>query len=68
MKHLGIARTLNDEERGDVAYVRQPIDMSRTPSGIVAHPPAIGEHTDEILGQLGYDKAAIAELRVRQVV
>ena len=68
VKHLGIARTLHDEGRGDVAYVRQPIDMSRTPSAIVSHPPAIGEHTDEILLQLGYDKAAIAELRARQVV
>ncbi|HEX4986765.1 MAG TPA: CaiB/BaiF CoA-transferase family protein [Burkholderiales bacterium] len=30
--------------------------------------PAIGEHTDAILGELGYDKAAIADLRAGGVV
>ncbi|HVY07488.1 MAG TPA: CaiB/BaiF CoA-transferase family protein [Burkholderiales bacterium] len=30
--------------------------------------PAVGEHTDAILGELGYDKAAIAKLRTGGVV
>jgi itaconate CoA-transferase len=30
--------------------------------------PAVGEHTDTILGELGYDKATIAEWRVNGVV
>lgn len=68
VKHLGIAQTLNGGNRGEVAYVGQPIGLSRTPSRIVSHPPELGEHTDEILAELGYDKAAIDDLRARQVV
>ena len=30
--------------------------------------PAVGEHTDAILGELGYDKAAIAGLRAGGVI
>ncbi|MGQ0844773.1 MAG: CaiB/BaiF CoA transferase family protein [Sporichthyaceae bacterium] len=30
--------------------------------------PEVGEHTDAVLGELGYDPAAIAELRARGVV
>ena len=68
VRHLGIAQTLNGGNRGDVAYVGQPIDLSRTPAAIVSHPPGLGEHTEEILRDLGLDAAEIADLRARQVV
>jgi formyl-CoA transferase len=68
VKHLGIAQTLNGGNRGDVAYVGQPFGLSRTPSCIAAHPPGLGEHTDEILAEYGLDKATIADLRARQVI
>jgi formyl-CoA transferase len=68
VKHLGVAQYLHDPARGEVGYVGQPIRMSRTPAAIAAHPPQLGEHTDEILAELGFDAAAIADLRARQVV
>ncbi|WP_237214215.1 CaiB/BaiF CoA transferase family protein [Falsiroseomonas oryziterrae] len=68
VKHLGIAQTLNGGNRGEVAYVGQPITLSRTPAKIVSHPPEIGAHTDEILAELGLTKAQIDDLRARQVV
>ena len=30
--------------------------------------PALGAHTDEVLGAIGYDAAAIATLRAREVI
>ena len=68
VQHVGIAQTLDGGNRGDVTYVAQPIDMSRTPSSIAMHPPALGEHTDEVLRDLGLDAAAIADLRARHVI
>jgi formyl-CoA transferase len=68
VKHLGIAQTLNGGNRGEVAYVGQPIVLSRTPAAIVSHPPEIGEHTDEVLAELGLNRTEIADLRARQVV
>jgi crotonobetainyl-CoA:carnitine CoA-transferase CaiB-like acyl-CoA transferase len=44
-----------------------PVRLSRTPGGIRQR-PAVGEHTDEILAELGFDAAAIADLKRRAVV
>ena len=42
--------------------------LSATPGPIRSAPPLLGEHTDEILAELGYDAAAVADLRARGVV
>ncbi len=63
VQHLGIARDVVSTERGPTQIVGQPVRLERTPSAIAAPPPTIGQHTDEILGDLGYDAAAIRALR-----
>lgn len=68
VQHLGMAKTLNGGNRGEVAYVSQPFALSRTPFDVVQHPPALGEHTDEVLAEMGYDQAQIADLRARQII
>jgi crotonobetainyl-CoA:carnitine CoA-transferase CaiB-like acyl-CoA transferase len=42
--------------------------LSETPGSIRRRAPTLGEHTDQILSQLGYSKQAIAELREKAVV
>jgi crotonobetainyl-CoA:carnitine CoA-transferase CaiB-like acyl-CoA transferase len=46
-----------------------PVRLSRTPGGIQGPPPAIGEHTDEVLTSLlGLSAEEIAELRAAEAV
>ena len=47
---------------------RAAVRLSETPGEIVTRPPTLGEHTDLVLGELGYDAAAIAALREKRVV
>lgn len=48
--------------------VTSPVTLSRTPPQIVHPPPTIGQHTDQVLHELGYDGTAIAGMRQRGVV
>jgi crotonobetainyl-CoA:carnitine CoA-transferase CaiB-like acyl-CoA transferase len=68
VRHLGLAQGVHSHERGDVELVGQPIIMSRTPSRIRTPPPLMGEHTDDVLRELGYADEAIAELRATGVI
>ncbi len=45
-----------------------PIHLSATPGAVRSPPPAFGEHTDVVLGELGYDDEAVARLRAEGVV
>lgn len=45
-----------------------PVSLSETPGEIRARAPALGEHTAEILAELGYTPEEIAELRDGRVV
>jgi crotonobetainyl-CoA:carnitine CoA-transferase CaiB-like acyl-CoA transferase len=42
---------------------RTPVRLSETPASIRHRAPTLGEHTDAILAELGYDAAQIAGLR-----
>ncbi len=58
-----------DPERGTVRTLAAPAALSRTPVAAYRHPPALGEHTDEILSQrLGLSDAEIEQLRQEHVV
>lgn len=58
-----MAQPVASHERGPIELVGQAIEMSRTPSEITLPPPLAGEHTAEILAELGYDEAGVTTLR-----
>ena len=51
-----------------ITGVASPLRLVGNPPVLRRAPPALGQHTDEVLGQLGLDGAAIAALRARGVV
>jgi crotonobetainyl-CoA:carnitine CoA-transferase CaiB-like acyl-CoA transferase len=51
-----------------IATVASPLRLMATPPVLLRAPPALGEHTDEVLAELGLDAAAIAALRAGGVV
>lgn len=45
-----------------------PVKLSETPAQLKRHPPLLGEHTDEILRELGYHPEQINSLREQKVI
>jgi formyl-CoA transferase len=55
------------KERGSYWTIGSPIKFSDLKPEITAS-PLLGEHTDEVLRELGYEATAIADLRARRIV
>jgi formyl-CoA transferase len=51
-----------------IRSVASPLRLSATPPVLHRAPPALGEHTNEVLGELGLDATRIAALRAAGVV
>ena len=65
---LGMKASVDHPMLGTLAQAGIPFRLDRTPATIRTAPPLLGEQTDEILGELGYDAAAIAALRAAGTV
>ena len=68
VEHLGMARPVAHPVLGEIRLVAQPNNISGFSKDIRSATPELGEHTDEVLRELGYDDAAIAALHQRKVV
>ncbi len=51
-----------------IATVASPLRLTATPPVLNRPPPMLGEHTDEVLGEMGLATSAIAALRASNVV
>jgi crotonobetainyl-CoA:carnitine CoA-transferase CaiB-like acyl-CoA transferase len=57
----GMVATVEDPELGTTTQVGVPFHFSRTPGAIQGPRPMIGQHNDEIFGELGFSAAEIAK-------
>lgn len=57
-----------DTDQGPVPAIATPIDFSRTAQGPVQVAPGLGDDTDEVLAELGYDTERIIEMKVAGAV
>jgi len=68
VEHLQAAVAVEHPRLGRFRILNQAARLLRTPAAVVSATPEIGQHTDEVLGELGYSPAEIAALRAKSVV
>ena len=68
VRHLEAAAPVEHATLGTIRLVNQPVKLTRTPAALAAASPERGEHTEEILHELGYGAAEIARLREARVI
>ena len=60
--------TLMHPTVGATRVMGTPMKLSGTPATLRLPPPTLGQHTDAVLAELGYDAAAVAAMRTTGVV
>ena len=64
-EHLGLTVEALSPDAGPIRQMGVPIRLSRTPGKVWGPSPAHGQHTDEVLSELGLSSLEIADLRDR---
>jgi formyl-CoA transferase len=68
VQHIRAAAEVRHPRLGTYRVVNQAVRLSRTPATMATASPELGEHTDEVLAELGYSAAQIAALRDKKAV
>lgn len=68
VRHRKMVVEMEHPTQGKIQQTGIPIKLSETPGSIRTPPPSLGQHTDDVLKELGYSAQAIQELRQQGVV
>ena len=66
--HLNMAVPVKHPALGELRLQAPPSTLSRTPASVRTPAPDVGEHTDEVLGELGFSADDVARLRRDKIV
>jgi len=67
VRHLGMLHDVTSKHLGEQVLMGQPLTLERTPSTIARAAPKRGEHSDEILAELGYGAEELARMKAAGV-
>jgi len=67
-QHIGAAAEVAHPRLGTLRLINQPVKLSRTPAKLATATPERGQHTAEVLREIGYAEARIDELKGKGIL
>ncbi|APV48227.1 formyl-CoA transferase [Betaproteobacteria bacterium GR16-43] len=67
VKHLGMLKKVTSKWLGEQTLMGQPVTLERTPSTIARAAPRRGEHTEEILAEIGFSPEDLSRMKTAGV-
>ena len=61
-------KELDHTKAGKIKVAGIPVKLSDTPGEVKTPPPFLGEHTQEVLEELGYNSQDLEKLRQEKVI
>jgi formyl-CoA transferase len=68
VKHMQVRAEVPHARLGRLGLINQPVKLSRTPAKLVAASPERGEHTDEVLRELGFQDSEISDFKTHKII
>jgi crotonobetainyl-CoA:carnitine CoA-transferase CaiB-like acyl-CoA transferase len=68
VRHLGVAAPVVRPDGSTIRVISQPVTLERTPATLQSSAPRIGEHSSEILREVGYSDEEIGQLEAEGVI
>ncbi len=65
---LEMVKHINHTKAGEIRILKPPFHLSRTPVEVHLPPPALGEHTSQVLAECGLSPDEIATLKREKIV
>ena len=68
VKHMQVRAEVTHPRLGKIGLINQPIKLSRTPAKLTTATPERGEHTQEVLQEIGFTKNDVDEFKSKGIV
>lgn len=68
IKARGMLQTVEGRDGEEFTLIDNPVNFSTLEADVRIAPPGLGEHTEEVLEQFGYDEEDLVDLRDREVI
>ncbi|HXR57769.1 MAG TPA: CoA transferase [Burkholderiales bacterium] len=68
VKHVQAAAEVTSRKLGKLRLVNQPVKLSRTPAKLLTASPERGEHTEEVLQELGFSSDDVKTLKSKGII
>jgi len=68
VRHNRTWEDVENPEAGTTRYLNHPVRYANTPASLRRHPPRLGQHTEEVLQEAGFDSSELRKLRESSVI